>query len=283
MLQRAKRLEHEYQIKVRSVDIKHAAPVHTLEHVITFSELRSLDLLCRDALSRALPEANIADKWYVNERKGFSGPQDIVDEFSAKRIQLQHAIAMIEAAQVAPSSSSKIVPAGYSKLSEPIRLFWEDAHRHSDQYDRNVFIMTRFEPGNEHLEMIDDVIRQTLTSYNLHGHRADDRCYPSDRNLWDNVCVYMICCKYGIAVLENIIYDEFNPNVALEYGFMRALAKPTLLLKEARLKPRADILGTLWETFDILNIKKTVSKAVSKWVKDLGLPAAQTPDGNSSS
>jgi hypothetical protein len=120
------------------------------------------------------------------------------------------------------------------------------------------------------------VIRQTLNSRNLHGHRADDRCYPVDRNLWDNVSTYMICCKYGIAVLEDAISNEFNPNVALEYGFMRALAKPTLLLKESRLKPRADILGTLWETFDILDIEETISRAVLKWIKDLGLPAIES-------
>ena len=58
--------------------------------------------------------------------------------------------------------------------------------------------------------------------HGLMGHRADDRCYPNDRNLWDNVCTYMFCCKYGVHILEDIMADEFNPNVALEYGFMRA-------------------------------------------------------------
>jgi hypothetical protein len=37
---------------------------------------------------------------------------------------------------------------------------------------------------------------------------------------------------------------------------MRALGKPVLLLKEKRMKPRADILGTLWEEFDILDVWK---------------------------
>ena len=74
-----------------------------------------------------------------------------------------------------------------------------------------------------------------------------------------------------VAVLENIIADEFNPNVALEYGFMRALGKPTLLLKERRLKPRADILGTVWHEFDILDIRRSVTAALGKWLDDVGV------------
>ena len=81
----------------------------------------------------------------------------------------------------------------------------------------------------------------------------------------------MIGCKYGIALLEDIIADEFNPNVALEYGFMRALGKPTLLLKERRFKARADILGTLWEEFDILDIETSITSAVSRWLRDVGV------------
>ncbi|OGL61588.1 MAG: hypothetical protein A3J27_04615 [Candidatus Tectomicrobia bacterium RIFCSPLOWO2_12_FULL_69_37] len=84
----------------------------------------------------------------------------------------------------------------------------------------------------------------------------------------------MLCCKYGVAVLENIIVDEFNPNVALEYGFMRAMGKPALLLKEKRFKPRADILGTIWQDFDILNIDPTVPNAIDKWLDDVGVSAA---------
>src|ERR1035437_6614116 len=46
--------------------------------------------------------------------------------------------------------------------------------------------------------------------------------------------------------------------------------KPTLLLKERHFKPRADILGTVWEDFDILRMPHTISEAVSRWLADLG-------------
>jgi nucleoside 2-deoxyribosyltransferase len=82
----------------------------------------------------------------------------------------------------------------------------------------------------------------------------------------------MIGCKYGIAVLENILENEFNPNVALEYGFMRALGKPVLLLEEKRMSPRADILGTLWEQFDMVEgIQKTIADAINRWAHDCGI------------
>lgn len=160
----------------------------------------------------------------------------------------------------------------YRKLKDPVKRFFKDSDRKCDDYEKNVFLMTRFRKGNRTLEQIDRLIRDTLEDRGLVGHRADDRTYPSGRNLWDNVCTYIYCCKYGIAVLEDQIENEFNPNVALEYGFMRALDKPTLLLKEKEFEPRADILGTLWEEFDISDLERTIPPAINRWLDDLGIP-----------
>jgi hypothetical protein len=162
------------------------------------------------------------------------------------------------------------IPGGYRKIMEPLEEFLADKERRCDEYRKNVFIMTRFVTGNIPLECIDKTIRTALDSNGLVGHRADDRIYPGDRNLWDNVCTYMIGCSRGIAVLEDIIEDEFNPNVALEYGFMRALGKPTLLLKEKRMKPRADILGTIWEPFNMFEIETSIKAAIDRWSRDVG-------------
>ena len=50
------------------------------------------------------------------------------------------------------------------------------------------------------------------------------------------------------ALREVPVADKFNPNVALEYGFMRALNKPTLLLADVGFRSlRADMIGTLRE------------------------------------
>jgi len=56
----------------------------------------------------------------------------------------------------------------------------------------------------------------------------------------------MLGCDYGVAILEDHVGDEFNPNVALEYGFMLARGSKVVLLKEANFKhTRADIFATI--------------------------------------
>ncbi|MFC1825677.1 response regulator [Thermodesulfobacteriota bacterium] len=166
------------------------------------------------------------------------------------------------------------LPLAYSKLEEGVRSFFLDEQNECEDYNKNVFIMTRFQPGNRQLEAIDRAMRTSLAVHGLRGHRADDRCYVTDRNLWDNVCIHMIGCRYGIAVLEDIIQEDFNPNVALEYGFMRGLGKQVLLLKERRFHPRADIMGTLWEDFDIFDIDSFIETAINRWVRDIGVSMA---------
>jgi CheY-like chemotaxis protein len=165
----------------------------------------------------------------------------------------------------------QVLPAGYSKLAEGLRSFFEDTQNACEDYGKNVFIMTRFKPGNRHLQAIDQALRKSLAAHGLRGHRADDRCYAADRNLWDNVCIYMFGCRYGVAILEDVIQEEFNPNVALEYGFLRGLGKPTLLLKERMFHPRADIIGTLLEEFDILDIDASIESAIARWARDIGV------------
>lgn len=275
MIERARLLTDEYDRRIRQQNYQ-GPPVAQLEHAISFPEVRSLDLLCKDTLERVLPShPSLATEWYVHDDVGIAGPEDLHTDLVRKRSQLQHAINLVEAqATLTPSelrSAPSVLPREYQKLADSVQLFFADTRRDCQDYDRNVFIMTRFEVGNATLKALDETVRTTLQAHDLVGHRADDRCYPNDRNLWDNVCTYMLCCKYGIAVLEDMIADEFNPNVALEYGFMRALGKPTLLLKERRFKPRADILGTIWHEFDMLDVPRTVADSVDRWIDDLGV------------
>ena len=99
--------------------------------------------------------------------------------------------------------------------------------------------------------------------------RADDKDYTGD--LWDNVCVYMLGCRFGVAVFEEIDVREFNPSVALELGFMLALSKRCLLLKEQRMTQMpTDIVGKLYKPFDSYNIPATISVAVAQWMRDIG-------------
>lgn len=164
--------------------------------------------------------------------------------------------------------SDFFLPPGYQFLADDCKRFFDD----HPEYNKNVFIMTRFVSENRLLEELDFEVRRVLRSNGLNPLRADDKMYLRDRNLWNNVCVYMTCCKYGIAILEDRIANEFNPNVAIEYGFMRALNKPVLLLADTGFRNlRADIIGTLREQFDITDIKGSVDKPIITWLTELNL------------
>lgn len=275
MIERARLLTEEFDRRCRKTNF--AISPESLQCAIAFPEVRSLELLCKDTIERVLPDhPEIVANWYVHKDVGGDSPEDLHSSLIRKRAILNHAIDLAEATSAVPMASKQevgnAVPRGYDKLSESVRQMFADKQKRCQDYDRNVFIMTRFQPSNRTLEQLDDILRSSLLARGLVGHRADDRCYPNDRNLWDNVCTYMLGCKYGVAVLEDILAEDFNPNVALEYGFMRALGKPTLLLKERRFKPRADILGTLWHEFDVLDIQHTVPSAIDKWLDDIGIP-----------
>ena len=157
------------------------------------------------------------------------------------------------------------LPAGYEYLRAGCARFMQD---HPD-YDSNVLVMTRF-ALDEPLPQLDRELRKTLCRHGLKAHRADDKMYSIDAQLWSNLCIYMLCCKYGVAVLEDRIQNEFNPNVALEYGFMRALSKPTLLLKDVGFRNlRADVLGSLHQEFNMFDIPRTLPPPIAKWIRDI--------------
>lgn len=86
----------------------------------------------------------------------------------------------------------------------------------------------------------------------------------------------MMGCRYGICVFEEIDEREFNPNVPLEYGFMRALNRQVLLLKEQRMpKMPSDITGKLFRPFDMMDINASISSQVAMWAGcDLGFQIA---------
>lgn len=166
------------------------------------------------------------------------------------------------------------LPSGYEYLQAECEKFFAD-HPH---YQRNVFIMCRFDAGDRLLTELDEILRKTLCRHRLIGLRADDKMYPSDDQLWKNVCVYMLCCKYGVAVLEDRARDEFNPNVALEYGFMRALDKRALLLADCGFRNlRADILGTVRELFDLTDLAGTLNAPIERWIRSLGVEVKAGP------
>ncbi len=155
-------------------------------------------------------------------------------------------------------------------LDEHVKTFLAD----HPSYDRNVFVMMRFNDSPQ-LEEVFQTIKDTLAAKGMNAVRASDRDYTT--SLWTNVEVYLTGCKYGIAVFEDIDVRDFNPNVALELGYMMGRGKRTLLLKEQRLRTLpADVVDRLYKPFDSYHIPTTVAAEVERWI-DVDLKLAYAP------
>lgn len=164
-----------------------------------------------------------------------------------------------QAAIAAPST--RVPP----ELTKSLPRFLQD---HPDP-NRSAFIMMQFGKTRIHDE-IAATIRATLASFGLEGLRADDKDYHDD--LFSNVLTYIHGCAFGVAVFERLEGDEFNPNVGLEVGYMRAMSKPICLLKDQTLKTLpTDLVGKLYKSFDPQNAATSIPPQVEKWLKDRGM------------
>ena len=144
-------------------------------------------------------------------------------------------------------------------------------------YEKSVFIMMPFGKNDLRLNKITDTIKDTLKEYGLYGWRADDPEREIMEDIWDNVVVNMLSCKYGIAVfVDKKVLDRysdrevvvFNANIALEVGFMKSRGQDVLLLKDKPLKKLpTDIISKLYEEFDFNNPEPGVKNAIIRWVK----------------
>ena len=160
---------------------------------------------------------------------------------------------------------------GYEGLQPYLDRFFRD---HPD-YEHNVFVMMRFREEPHYVSLF-EIIQRTLSHHGLKALRVDMRSYPDDDDLWANIVVYTMGCARVIAIFDDFEDRDFNPNVAIEYGFMRALNKRVLILKEQRM-PRvpADVTGSRFRPFDMMRLEETVTRQVESWLGDLG--ASRTP------
>jgi len=82
----------------------------------------------------------------------------------------------------------------------------------------------------------------------------------------------MYSCGSAIALFDQINYREFNPNVATEVGFMLALGKPVLLLKDQSIVAMpTDIIGKIYRPFNTYEPENTIPPQVQKWLQDYQL------------
>ena len=133
----------------------------------------------------------------------------------------------------------------------------------------NAFLMMRFAARSANRD-ITKSLEASLSRYAIQLLRADQKTYSP--SLWDNVRQYMEACDFGVAVFEQLVEADFNPNVSLEVGYMLAQHKRLLLLKERSL-PRlpSDLVGHLYKEFDGGDIEGSIGKACLDWLRDIGV------------
>ncbi len=128
------------------------------------------------------------------------------------------------------------------------------------------FVMMRYDDTPLHKRVV-ATIRQTCRGAGVTALLARDKAYADDLLL--NIRAYMHCCSFGIAVFDRLTADDFNPNVSLEIGYMMALGKPVCLLRDRTLKMlQTDLVGRLYESFDVQAPEESIPSALRKWMQE---------------
>ena len=160
--------------------------------------------------------------------------------------------------------SSILAPNLPPELADSMMKFKAD---HPDS-SKSAFIIMRFGKTKAHNEIAES-IRAEFEKLGVKALRADDKDYHDD--LLSNILTYVYGCGFGVAVFERLEQEEFNPNIALEVGYMMGLRKPILLLKDKTLKNlNTDLIGRLYKEFDPQNISESIGPQLKRWMSDKG-------------
>jgi hypothetical protein len=147
-----------------------------------------------------------------------------------------------------------------------LEKFYETA-----SYEQSVVVMTKYPEGtsNEDDRKLGRIIRTVKEEVSVRGYEprlANEKTFHPI--LWKNVEIYLLGCSRGIAIVENRYSPELNPNVAMEWGWMRATGNDVLYLLEKNFRPhRADFVGFLSEEFDWDFPEDGIKAAINKWLR----------------
>lgn len=162
----------------------------------------------------------------------------------------------------------------FKYYEEALKMMWEKT---SSDYEHSIFLMMPFKDDIDY-RTLTETIKKTCKKLGYKVFRVDDDGRKPFDTLWDNIVLNMLGCKYGISIYVSDkaidrMTDELrffeNPNVALEYGFMKSRAKKVLILKDISAKTPSDLQGFVWKPFDLKNPDKTVPSVVTGWIKEI--------------
>lgn len=112
-----------------------------------------------------------------------------------------------------------------------------------------------------------EVLKKVFKKRGFKAVRADEHTFHAD--LWENVNVYLDCCVAAVAFFEKKLCGSFNPNVALEVGYMLGRAKKVLIIKDRRIKDLpTDMKGKICYDYDRFENNETLEKNLEDWIRD---------------
>jgi hypothetical protein len=146
--------------------------------------------------------------------------------------------------------------------------------RREASFEKSVFIMTKFPEGESQrareLSAVIKTVQRAISAAGFVPRIASERMYFDD--VWSNVELYLLGCRYGVAIVEGRFKPELNPNVAMEWGWMRGLGKDVLFLveKQANKFVRADWSGLIRQEFSWNEPRQTIPHHVRGWLESRG-------------
>jgi hypothetical protein len=144
-----------------------------------------------------------------------------------------------------------------------------EAFHNTGSYDKSVFIMTKFPEGDtqldKELKRVIKAVRDVVLECQFVPRIASDKDYHD--MLWDNVELYLLGCVRAVAIVEGKYREELNPNIAMEWGWMRGMGKKVLFLVEEGFQHmRADWMGLTQSRFSWGNPEEAIGKHVRKFL-----------------
>lgn len=154
-------------------------------------------------------------------------------------------------------------PHHYGEHADALARFHEVA-----PYEKSVFIMTKFPDGdtekdralNAVIEAVKDGIRDAHLTPRIATFGYHDM-------LWPNVELFLLGCARGVAIVEDQYRQELNPNVALEWGWMKGMGKRVFfLMEESFANGRADWQGLLSARFSWSAPAQGLRRTIGDWL-----------------
>lgn len=213
------------------------------------------------ALSSEMVKLNRTRKEYLNSGLNAADKAEKVDK-------LDDQLAQVEKERINVLHDLVLFPPHHLQYAQLIEQFNQKLKGQGKPYERRVFIMTKYCDGanvqlDAQLQTVIDTVKAAVVAHGYHPQLAAETKLHS--NLWENVECQMLACGRGIAIVEDRFNRKLNPNVAMEWGWMRAMKKPVLYLVEKSVEQvPADVAGLIKSRFDWDNPQVNIPQLVGQ-------------------